>query len=605
MERSGVARLRPRLIVSLQGIGEFLSGIFGPNTLPLVLSWPILGLVVALLLFVLYMTFVPGLPTEPGLTFYHWTDVATPYMVEKVIPNTVIVGVGTTLVTVFFGCTLAWLLTRTSLPFRNFFMSSIAVVVIVPGFVKAMGWIILVNERIGLINKSIAGLLGLESVPLALNNPYGMAWVMGLALTPVMVFLIAGPMRALDPVLEEAASVSGVNRYWTIIRISMPLMWPGIAGGAIYTFMTAISIFEVPAILAGQGGHAPVLATELFYTIRPLTETSPEIAYGAAGVYGVLIAAPSLVALYFYHRLLAKGYRYSVITGKGYRPRETDLGPLKYLGVGFVLLYLTLAVILPLLTLVWISLLPLIQMPSVEALSKLSLRNYYNFYPTMGAPHMIRNTIALLAGVTLLVPIFSFMTSWIVVRTRLKVRYAMDTIAMLPHAIPGLAFAFALFMVALLIARWFPDFPFSGTVGIIVIVNVLNRMAYATRITNAALVQVHNELEECARVCGATNFAIIKKVIWPLIKSSLVFSALWTALLTFREVSMAMFLTETKNTVLSVAIWRLWQIGHMGEAAAAVMVMVGISALLLTVIMVATGGRSGDRQQASLFNTGG
>ncbi|HEX9880504.1 MAG TPA: ABC transporter permease subunit, partial [Candidatus Binatia bacterium] len=150
-----------------------------------------------------------------------------------------------------------------------------------------------------------------------------------------------------------------------------------------------------------------------------------------------------------------------------------------------------------------------------------------------------------------------------------------------------------------------PDFPFSGTVTIIVIANLLNRLAYTTRITNAALLQVHGELEECARVCGATNISIIAKVIWPLVKSSLIFSALWTALLTFREVSMAMFLTETKNTVLSVAIWRLWEIGHLGQASAAVMVMVGISTVLLMGIMALAGGRATDRTQGTPFGSSG
>ncbi|NIO11164.1 MAG: hypothetical protein GTO40_25380, partial [Deltaproteobacteria bacterium] len=51
----------------------------------------------------------------------------------------------------------------------------------------------------------------------------------------------------------------------------------------------------------------------------------------------------------------------------------------------------------------------------------------------------------------------------------------MDTIAILPHAIPGLAFAFALFMIALVASRWLPWLPLRGTIAIIVIANVLNR----------------------------------------------------------------------------------------------------------------------------------
>jgi len=569
-----------------------LSRSLSPLILPLIISWLPLVCVVLLGLVVLYMTFVPQLPTEPGLTLRHWTELARPFVLKRVIPNTLIVGICTVLVTIFFAGPMAWLLNRTTLPLRNFFMASIAIVVIVPGFVKAMGWIILINERIGLVNKAIAAFLGWASVPLSLENPYGMAWVMGLSLTPTMFFLISGPMRALDPSLEEAAGVSGANRWWTFLRVSMPLVWPAILGGAIYNFMTAISIFEIPAMLGAAGGKAPVLSAELFYAVRP-SESAGDISYGVAGVYGALIAIPSLGALYCYHRVMTKAHRYGVITGKGYRPREVDLGRFKYLGLGFVILYLMLAVVFPMLVLVWMSLLPIMQMPSMDALSKISLLNYRPdfFLALIGGAEVIWNTVMLVLSVPLVAVFFSVVISWVVVRTRVRGRRAMDTIAILPHAIPGLAFAFALFIVALLAEVWFEQVTLLGTVTIIVFANVLNRLAYGTRITNAALLQVHSELEESARVCGARTDVAIWRVLVPLIKPSLVFGALWTAMLTFREVSMALFLSGPENQVLSVSVWRTWEAGDMGQSAAAAVVMVGITGLLLLITLTVTGGR--------------
>lgn len=574
--------------------GVTFSRLFAPTTLPLVLSWLVLGSVVLLGSIVFYMTFVPRLPTDPGLTLKHWTDIARPFIVEEVLPNTFLVGVGTVLVTLFFAAPLAWLLNRTSLPYRNVFMALMAVVVIVPGFVKAMGWIILVNERIGLLNKTIASQFGLDSVPISLENPFGMAWVMGLSLTPTMFFLISGPIRSLDPTLEEAAGVAGANRWWTFLRISMPLVWPAILGGAIYNFMTAISIFEVPAMLGAAGGQVPVLSTELFYAVHPSESGgASEISYGAAGVYGVLISIPSLVALYCYHQVMNKAHRYGVITGKGYRPREVDLGRFKYAALAFIMFYLLLAVFLPMLVLIWMSLLPYLQMPSIAALSKISLDNYQPdfFFAVIGGPRVIWNTVVLLVSTPILVLFFSVMTSWVVVRTKVRLRKTMDTIAMLPHAIPGLAFAFALFIVALFIDRWFPHFPLMGTVGIIMLANLLNRLAYGTRITNAALLQVQAELEESAQICGARTFTTIIRVLVPLIKPSMIFAGLWTAMLTFREVSMALFLTGPRNRVLSVAVWRIWESGDQGPAAAAAVVMVGITGLLLLIALSVSRGR--------------
>ena len=585
-------------------VGEQLKRVVGPidivNRLPLVCSWLVLSFVVGLLLFILYMTFVPGLPTEPGLTLEHWINIASPDMLTEVIPNTLVVGFGTVLVATFFALPLGWLLNRTSLPLRNFFITLMAVVVIVPGFIKAMGWIMLVNDRIGLFNKAIAVLLGLERVPLTVvNNPFGMAWIMGLMLTPTMFFLISGPMRALDPTLEEAAAVTGMNQWRTLLRVSFPLMWPGILAGVIYTFMTAISIFEIPAMLGAASSKVPVLATELFYAVRPGGHES-DIAYGAAGVYGVLIAAPSVVALYFYLRILTRARRYEVITGKAYRPREIDLGRFNWLGLGFVVLYLLLAVVLPMLVLGWASLLPYLQMPSSEALSKVNLSNYDGLLLSLGGILVIRNTVILTISVALLVIIFSFSISWVVVRTRGRFHKTMDVIAMLPHAIPGLAFAFALAMLGILAARFLPLLPVAGTLGIIVVANVVNRLSYGTRVTNAALVQIQRELEECAEVCGVRNFTIMWRIIVPLIKPSLVFAGLWTALLTFREVTMALFLSESHNRVLSVSIWHLWESGNIGVASAGAVVLVATMAVLMLITLKLAGVLSVTQRRAGL-----
>jgi len=572
---------------------QWLRGIAGPQTMPFVVSWTLLGGIVFMSLVALYMSFVPFLPTEPGLTLEHWTNLARPYFVTRVLPNTLIVGTGTVLVSLFFAGPLAWLLNRTALPYRSFFISVLAVVVLIPGFVKAMGWILLINPKIGLINHAIAGILGLKAVPLTLANPYGMAWVMGLSLTPSMFFLLSGPMRSLDPSLEEAANVSGANRWWTFAKVGMPLVWPAVLGGSIYHFMTALSMFEIPAMLGAAGGQSPVLATELFYAVRPSTGEATMISYGAAGVYGVVIAAPSLVALYFYHRVLDKAHRYAVISGKGYRPKAQELGTFKYPAIGFVIFYILLAAVFPMLVLGWMSLLPYVHMPSLAALSKAGLGNYdpEYFMAIIGGTHVIWNTLKLVVTVPLLVLFFSVTISWIVVRTRVRTRHLMDNIAMLPHAIPGLAFAFALFIVALLLEVWLPWFSLNGTIIIIAIAHLMERITYSTRITNASFIQVQHELEESAHVCGATTVTTIWRVLVPLIKPSLVFAGIWTAIMAFREVSMALFLSGPRNEVLAVGVWNAWDAGNIGAASAGAVIMVAAAGLILLITLPITGGR--------------
>src|SRR5262249_34451872 len=156
------------------------------------------------------------------------------------------------------------------MPFRYGFITLVAVVLVIPSYVKTMGWIMLLDEKIGLVNVAMEHLFDVSSVPISVsNNIFGVTWVMGLMLVPAMFFLVAGPIRSLDPSLQEAARMSGAGLRRILWRIELPLIWPSILGALIYLFITSISIFEVPALLTGGTGKVPVLATELFYAIRP------------------------------------------------------------------------------------------------------------------------------------------------------------------------------------------------------------------------------------------------------------------------------------------------------------------------------------------------
>lgn len=560
-----------------------------PYHLPLVLGGVPLLLVLLLGVFVLYMSFIPKLPTTFEYTLEHWIGVFHPRMLTGVLPNTAIVGFGGMFLTLLFGAPIAYLLNRTTMPLRKSVFACIAVVALIPGFVTAMGWTILINERIGILNGALRDALGID-IPISMDNAWGIAWVIGLELTPLVVFLLSGPMRQLDPAMEEAAATSGVDRIRTFRYVALPLVWPAIMGAGIYVFMTAISIFEIPAVLGGFGGQAPVLATELFFAVGG-DNVYTEPRYGAAGVFAVLIMAPSLVGLYFYFKLIDKSHRFSVVTGKGYRPREIDLGWWTWVGMAFVAFYILLAAVFPLLVLFWASIAPF-QLPSLSALGNLTFRYYdpNDLLRAFGGWPVLRNTVILVASVGVIVPFISVMISWIVVRTRLPIRQAMDITAMLPHAIPGLAFAFALFVLGLLLDIKL-GLPIMGSLLLIIIANIVNQLSYATRLTNAGLIQVHRELEEAGSTCGTTTFTNIWHILMPLIRPTLIFAAAYVSLRAFREVTMALFLASPENQVIAVKVFMMWTTAPLPQAASGALVLVLLILALVGLAFVLTGGR--------------
>ncbi len=562
---------------------------------PLLSGWLLLGFILLLLAFIVYMTFVPGLPTDGGWTLTNWAGLGSPYFLTRVLPNTVALGCGSIAVATLFGVPIAWLVNRTDLPFRRSFATLMAMVLVIPGYANAMGWIMLVDRQIGIINAALAAVLHVDRIPLTVsNNVGGMIWVMGLILTPAIFFLLAGPMRSLDPALDEAARMSGGSAWQTLRRVDLPLMAPAIFGALIYVFITAVSVFEVPALLGAASGKVPVLATALFYAVRPSGPQTGSFAYGIAGVYGLVLIVPSLIALSFYLRLLDRAERFQVIGGKGYRPHDVRLGRFRWLGVAFVGGYFVLALLLPFLVVLWASLIPVLQAPSAALLAKVTTANYQGLLATIGGPTVLWNTVLLVVIVSALVTFFSLMISWVVVRTQIRGRKAMDILAMMPHAVPGLAFAFAFAMLAILASRWVPWLPFGGTIAIIVLADLIVRLPYGTRLANAALAQVHRELEEAARMSGATTGATMVRVLFPLVKPSIVYLAVWTGLLTLQEVSMALFLNGPQNTVLSVSIFQLWTDGFLGPAAAGTVVLtLLLSVVTWTVLRLTEGATSG------------
>jgi iron(III) transport system permease protein len=540
-----------------------------------VIAWSAAAFILVLLGLVIWMSFIPGLPGDPGLTLDNYTDVLLHNTVFVAIGNSLLVGAGTVAINLIFAVPMAWLVERTDLSGKTLIITLVALSILIPGFLKAMGWILLLSPQIGMVNAFFVEVLGLRASPFNIYGLGGVILIQGLTFTPAMFFLISGSMRSVDPTLEEAASMAGASRLSTMIRITAPLLWPAILAALIYNFVSAMSLYEIAALLLGN--RTPVLSTELFLNVRSAGGT---INLAAAAVYGVLMMAIALGALWFYSRATRSAERYAVVSGKGYRPSLVKLGNWRWLALGFIAFFLLLDEFLPLLTLMWMSLLPSLEMPSLAAFQHAGFGRYREAWTLVGGWDVVGNTIALIVVSSVTVVIVSLATSIITMRSRLPGRRTLDSIAMLPHAVPGIAFAFALLVFGILLSR-FVGLPLYGSLSIIFLGVLVERIPFCTRITNAALLQLHKEIDEAAGICGATRLQTIFRIIVPLIAPSLAYSATWIALLALREVTIPLLLSGPDNVVVSVRIWTLWTTGQYGAAAA-----IGVSMFVLVALLM-------------------
>jgi iron(III) transport system permease protein len=465
---------------------------------------------------------------------------------------------------------MAWLVERTNAPLRDLAYAIAIVATIIPGMIASIAWLMLLHPRIGLINLALIKTFGLGEPPLNIFTMAGMIFIAGLRNVPIMFLLLAGALRSMDPGLEESAATCGSSLTATLRRITFPLMLPASAAAMIYTFINAVEAFEVPALI-GIPAKIYVFSTKIYLVMH---QSPPD--YGLSAALGMTVLIITVVGTLFYQRVLATSERYVTVTGKGYRPRPIDLGRWRYLGTVFLFTFLLLDVILPMLALIWASLLPFYQVPSVRAFQSLTLVSYVNALKYPGVLDAAKNSLVLSVVGGCITMFLAAVISWIVIRSHAPGRRLLDFLAFTPIAVPGIVMGLALMFLYLHV-----PLPIYGTIWILLIAFVTKYMPWATRNTNAALLQIHKELEEASEVSGATWWQTFRRVLTPLLIAAFASGFLYIFSHIMREISTAILLYSPKSNLLSIIIWELWQAGTIAEVGA-------VSVMLMLLLGVVT-----------------
>jgi iron(III) transport system permease protein len=152
----------------------------------------------------------------------------------------------------------------------------------------------------------------------------------------------------------------------------------------------------------------------------------------------------------------------------------------------------------------------------------------------------------------------------------------LSSVSFLPQAVPGIVIGLALIFVYIR----FP-IPIYGTVWIIAIAMITRYLAFSTRTTTSALMQVHRELEEASAMAGARWARTLRTITMPLLAPAIINMVLWLAVHVMQELSMALMLYSPDSIVISTVIWSMWQNGKTADAAVLGVLLTGFSAVLL------------------------
>ncbi len=457
----------------------------------------------------------------------------------NVLINTVVIAVMATVMAILIGFTLAWILTRTNVPGRDKLERLMELPYYMTPLVGALAWAVIAGPKSGFANQLWKGAGGGGDL-VDIYTHFGIAWVMALFEGTVAFVMISASMKSMDPALEESARVMGASKLRTTLTVTLPLVMPGVLGATLFVFAEMLGSFAA-ALVLGIPGRIYVITTAIWDS----TLSYPPD-YGRASAMGLALFVVMFGMLTFYRRVIARG-SFATITGKAFRPRPMDMGRLAWLLFAFCMLYVLLAVVLPIGALVMTS----FQRFATVILSQaeFTLANYQTALSLGPVRTALGNSLMLGLGVASVGVLVMVILVWIIYRSQLVGRGAVEYLVMFPQAVPRLVFGLALLWAWINI-----PIPIYGTLWLLALAYFTVMLPLGVRTLAGVVLQIDKSLEECARVCGAGWVYQMRTVTLPLLKPGILAAWLLIFMACVRELGASVFLMGPNAKVIAPSI---------------------------------------------------
>ena len=482
----------------------------------------------------------------------------------RALTNTVQLSLMVMIASVIITFPLAWLVGRTDLPGKKNFRTILVASYMIPPYVGAIAWVQLLNPSVGYLNEVIKWIFNLQNAPFDIYTFGGLGWVLTLFYSPFAFITISRAMEKMDPTLEEAARVSGASPLRTLWDVTLPLMAPSILAGGLLVFIAAGSCFGIPAIV-GMPGNIEVMTTRIVTYLYMGDDKGVRDATALAA--SLMILANSL--LFFMTWLLGRK-DYTTISGKSTRPNIVELGKWKwptFFGVGA---YATLAVILPLGSILLTSMLT--SMSKGISLDNLGFESWMPVLTSAQYMESIWNSVVYAVIAATIGTALSVFVAYLSVKTTVKGRSLPDLLTIIGGSTPSIVIALALVIT------------FSGNFGlnlystmwILIVSYLVKYMTMAVRTIAASLSQVHVSLEEAALNSGASWLRTCKDIILPLIAPSVIAAWFLIFMPSFYELTMSLLLYSGDTKTIGVLLYELQTYADTQNASVLSVIILGI-----------------------------
>ncbi len=471
------------------------------------------------------------------------------------------------------GVVLAWLLVKTNIPFRRYVGSIVIIPYIVPSWTLALAWLTFFgNHRVGTGNP------GMMQTVLGIVPPDWMAYgafpiiaVLAINYFAYTFLLTSAALATIDTRLEEAGVLHGASNARIIRKITLPIILPALGSAFILTFAKGIGTFGVPAFL-GMPVRYNVLATSLY-------QSAGIGRFGDAFVITLVLIGMGAVSIMMNSILLGKRKQFTTLTGKGTTFRRVALGKWRWPVGLIVFIFVTISAFLPIFLLTWQSL----QMNIGDySLSNLTLAYWigevHGLQGILRAPRVQNAAFnSFLYGITVAVTtgIIGLLIGYVVSKGRgTLLSRTVEQVSFIPYVIPGIAFG-AIYLTMFAQSRG-PIPALYGTIWIVILAFVVNRLPFASRSGISAMMQVSGSLEEAAEIHGASFPVRLWRILIPLSKRGFLTGFILSFVSTVKDLSLVILLVTPRTMVLTALTFGYIDLGRRQFADAIGVVIVAL-----------------------------
>jgi iron(III) transport system permease protein len=507
-----------------------------------------------------------GEPVVWGLA--SWTGAFSDPSVWPALANTLALALVRTVISTALAMFFAWVVTRTDTPLRGTIERVLVLGFFLPVLPITMGWILLLDPHVGLINRLVMNVLGAETAPFNIFSYGGIVWVHLPFSTSIRFLVLAPAFRALDATLEEAASTAGSSGLRMLTRITIPLLAPAIVAATALGFVKSFESFEIEMVLGIPAG-IPVYSTKIWDYLH-----SEPTRYGEASALSVVFLVIILMMVGMQHVLLGRR-TYATISGRGYAVRPVSLGRWRWVTLGMSLTFVAVMIVLPVCLLVagtFMKVFGFFDIPDPWTLS-----NWTQVFADATFTRSLLNTLILGIGAGVIGTLFYAVVSYLLVRDRFRGRSVLELLTWLPWAYPGVLLGLALLWTFLGAGGVFGML--YGTVALLILSMIIKELPLGIQVLRVGVLQIERELEEAAAVAGAPWVQTFRRVTMPLLRPSMMAVGLLVFIAAVREIPTTVFLASFESRTISLLMLDYMSEGKYAQASV-------IGTLLTTIVVL-------------------